>query len=125
MMDRAEQTGLGVAIVGHVVLFGLLSVGFLATPNPLDLKQHPIEVTLSDEVGLESQAPVASHEEPAPKLAEEEGPVEPTPPPPPEPVPAPQPVPKPVPTPAPKTGLALTRCCWLRAWATWKWCACS
>lgn len=98
-MDRAEQAGLGAAVVGHVVLFGLLSVGFLATPNPLDLKQRPIEVTLSDEVGLESQAPVASQEEPAPKLAEEEGPVEPTPPPPPEPMPAPQPVPKPTPAP--------------------------
>ena len=33
-MDRAEKVGLGVAVVGHVVLFGLLSVGFLATPNP-------------------------------------------------------------------------------------------
>ncbi|MBY8822220.1 cell envelope biogenesis protein TolA [Sphingomonas colocasiae] len=98
-MDRAEQTGLGVAVVGHVVLFGLLSVGFLATPNPLDLKQKPIEVTLADEVALESTAPVASQEEPAAKLAEEEGPVEPTPPP--EPVPEPAPAPKPVPRPAP------------------------
>lgn len=98
-MDRAEQTGLGVAVVGHVALFGLLSVGFLATPNPLDLKQKPIEVTLADEVALESTAPVASQEEPAAKLAEEEGPVEPTPPP--EPVPEPTPAPKPVPRPAP------------------------
>lgn len=99
MMDRAEQTGLGIAIVGHVLLFGVLSVGFLATPNPLDLKQRPIEVTLADEVALESTAPVASQEEPAAKLAEEEGPVEP--PPPPEPVPAPTPAPQPVPRPAP------------------------
>jgi len=100
-MDRAEQTGLGVAIVGHVVLFGLLSVGFLSTPNPIDLKQKPIEVTLADEVALESTAPVASQEEPAAKLAEEEGPVEPAPPPPaPTPTPAP-PQPTPRPTPAP------------------------
>ena len=33
-MDRSEKIGLGVAIAGHAVLFGLLSVGFLATPNP-------------------------------------------------------------------------------------------
>lgn len=104
-MDRAEKAGLGVALAGHVALFGILSVGFLATPNPLDLQRKPIEVTLSDEVGLESQAPVASQEAPAPKLAEEEGPVEPTPPPPtpapePQPVPRPQP-PKPAPAPRP------------------------
>lgn len=99
MIDRAERTGLGVAIVGHAALFGLLSVGFLAAPNPLDLKQKPIEVTLADEVALESTAPVASQEEPAAKLAEEEGPVEPAPPP--EPVPVPTPAPKPVPRPAP------------------------
>jgi outer membrane biosynthesis protein TonB len=99
MIDRAERTGLGVAIVGHAALFGLLSVGFLATPNPLDLKQKPIEVTLADEVALESTAPVASQEEPAAKLAEEEGPVEPTPPPEPVPTPAPKPVPRPAPTP--------------------------
>jgi hypothetical protein len=105
-MDRAEKAGLGVALAGHVALFGILSVGFLATPNPLDLKQKPIEVTLSDEVGLESQAPVASQEEPAARLAEEEGPIEPeTPPPAPSPAPEPEPVPRPVaakPTPAPR-----------------------
>ena len=41
-MDRAEKIGLGVAVVGHVVLFGLLSVGFLATPNPQKLQQTPM-----------------------------------------------------------------------------------
>lgn len=104
-MDRAEQTGLGVALVGHVVLFGLLSVGFLATPNPLDLKPKPIEVTLSDEVGLVSQAPVPTQEEPAARLGDIEGPVEPAtvPEPQPEPEPMPSPVakPKPAPKPAP------------------------
>lgn len=103
-MDRAEKTGFGVAVAGHVVLFGLLSVGFLATPNPIDLRPRPIEVTLSDEVGLESAAPVPTQEEPAPRLAEVEGPVEPVAPPPapaPEPQPAPRPVERPAPTPKP------------------------
>lgn len=108
-MDKAEKAGLGIATAGHVILFGLLSVGFLATPNPLDLRPKPIEVTLSDEIGLESQAPTPSTEEPAAKLAEVEAPVEPASPPEPapkpEPVPAPpkpQPQPAPKPTPAPK-----------------------
>lgn len=100
-MERAEQAGLGVAIVGHVALFGLLSVGFLATPNPLELKQQPIEVTLSDEVGLESAAPTPSVAEPAPRLAEVEGPVEPAQPA--KPVAQPRPTPRAVPpAPSPK-----------------------
>lgn len=98
-MDRAEKTGLGVAVAGHVALFGLLSVGFLATPNPIELKPKPIEVTLADEVGLEAAAPDPSAEQPATRLAEIEGPVEPLPPPP-EPTPAP-PTPRPEPTPSP------------------------
>lgn len=57
MMDRVEKAGLGIAIVGHAALFGLLSVGFLATPNPANLKQKPIEVTISDDIALDSTAP--------------------------------------------------------------------
>ena len=45
-MDRTEKVGLGVAGAGHLVLFGLLSVGFLSTPNPEKLKQQPIDVSL-------------------------------------------------------------------------------
>ncbi|HVI98358.1 MAG TPA: cell envelope biogenesis protein TolA [Sphingomonas sp.] len=56
-MDRAEKTGLGIAIAAHVVLFGLLSVGFLATPNPMSLKSSPMDVALTDDIGLESTAP--------------------------------------------------------------------
>lgn len=99
-MDRAERAGLGVAVAGHVALFGILSVGFLATPNPLDLKQQPIEVTLTDEVGLVSAAPEPVRVAPAPKLAEIQGPVEPVEVA--EPEPAPQPTPAPVPAPAPR-----------------------
>lgn len=98
-MDRAEKGALGVATIGHVALFGLLSVGFLATPNPLELKPKPIEVVLTDEVGLTSAAPDPSTEMPAERLAEIEGPVEPVAPPPSEALPTP-PQPE-APTPAP------------------------
>lgn len=105
-IDRAERTGLGVAVGGHVLLFAVLSAGFVAT-RPLPIERKPVEVSLVDETALESGAPTLSDEAPAPKLAEIEGPVEPTPPPPDpavEPTPAP-PTPKlqaPAPTPTPR-----------------------
>ncbi|MCC2980634.1 cell envelope biogenesis protein TolA [Sphingomonas sp. IC4-52] len=111
-MERAEKVGLGVAGAGHLILFGLLSVGFLSTPNPEKLKQQPIDVSLVKDVGLEATAPQAV-EEPAQSVAPETGepddaappaPAEPEPAPAPEPEPAPpQPAPKPEPPkPAPK-----------------------
>ncbi|MHA6723542.1 cell envelope biogenesis protein TolA [Sphingomonas sp. RS2018] len=74
-MERAEKYGLGVAAAGHVLLFGLLSVGFLATPNPLKLKSKPIDISLVDEVSLESAAP-ATTEAPATSEAPDTGPPE-------------------------------------------------
>jgi hypothetical protein len=104
-MERSEKIGLGVATVGHVLLFGLLSAGFLATPNPLKLKSPPMDVSLVDEVALQSTAPQISTQPPPPSVAPEQGPTEdakpaaqPEPAPEPEPTPAP---PKPKPTPAP------------------------
>jgi len=98
-MERAEKYGLGVAVAGHVALFGLLSVGFLSTPNPLKLESKPIDISLVEDVALESAAP-ASTEAPAPTEAPEVGPPEDTAPAPaeaePEPAPAPPP---PAPTP--------------------------
>ncbi|WP_033919387.1 hypothetical protein [Sphingomonas sp. 37zxx] len=105
-MDRAEKAGLGVAAVGHVVLFGLLSVGFLATPNPESLVSTPVEVSLVDEVGLVAESPTI--EAPSPSVAPEEGPPEDAAPPAPaeaepEPAPAPQPAPpEPAAAPRPK-----------------------
>lgn len=98
MIDRSEGAGLTVALAGHVVLFGLLSVGFLATPNPAKLKATPIEVSLAEDVGMESAAPVISHEELAAKKSPVEAPVEPDVAPP-EPATEPQPIAKPQPTP--------------------------
>lgn len=97
-MNRTEGAGLGVALIGHVALFGLLSVGFLATPNPMKLKPSPIEIALVDEVALESTSPMPTSEEPAAKLSPIEAPVEPDSAPP-EPAPNPQPVAKPQPAP--------------------------
>ncbi len=129
-MERNERIGLAVAAAGHLVLFGLLSVGFLATPNPTKLKQQPIDVSLVKEVALESTSPapaeavqsVAPEQGPpeeaaAPAAEPEPAPPQPKPQPPqpappqpapPKPTPAkptpakPQPVPKPVPTPKPQ-----------------------
>lgn len=103
-MDRAEKVGLGIAVAGHLVLFGLLSVGFLSTPNPEKLQQTPMEVSLVKDVGLEASAPQAVTP-PAQSVAPEQGePEDAAPPaetvadPAPEPEPAP---PQPQPRPAP------------------------
>lgn len=107
-LDRGEGTGLGLAVLGHVILFGLLTVGFLATPNPAKLEPTPIEISLTDEVGLKSEAPEVNREAPAERLAEVPAPPEPVTPPPvtqpePEPVVRPNPAPpKAEPRPAPR-----------------------
>lgn len=105
-MERAEKIGFGIAVAGHVVLFGLLSVGFLATPNPQKLQQTPMEVSLVKDVGLEATAPQAVTP-PAQSVAPDQGePEDAAPPaesvaePQPEPEPAP-PVAQPKPQPAP------------------------
>ena len=104
-MDRAEATGLGVALAGHAVLLAVLSLGFATatTRKPIILSE-PVEVSFVEEVAPVSAAPTPSDEAPAPKLAEIEGPVEPLSPPPPaiEPAPAPVPEPPAPPPPAPK-----------------------
>jgi outer membrane biosynthesis protein TonB len=107
-MERAEKIGLGVATAGHVLLFGLLSAGFLATPNPLKLNSPPMDVSLVDDVALQSTAPQVSTQPPPPSVAPEQGSTEdakPAPEPEPQPEPAPpkpQPKPTPAPTPPPK-----------------------
>ena len=107
-MERAEKYGLGLAAAGHVLLFGLLSAGFLATPNPLKLETKPIDISLVEDVAVEAAAP-ASTEAPESAQAPDTGPVEDAAPPaetvtPPEPAP-PQPAPEPAP-PAPKAAPA-------------------
>lgn len=56
-MDRAEQTGLGIAIVAHAMLFAALSLNMLKPPELPKFDAEPIEVSLVDKVALESSAP--------------------------------------------------------------------
>ena len=106
-MERAEKIGLGVATAGHVLLFGMLSAGFLATPNPLRLNSPPMDVSLVEDVALQSTAPQVSTQPPPPSVAPDQGPTEDAKPasepePQPEPAPpAPKPQPQPKATPAP------------------------
>lgn len=112
-MERGERTGLAIAVAGHIVLFGLLSVGFLATPNPEKLKITPIDISLVKDVALEAASPTPNQqaaqsvapEQGAPEDAAPPEPVEAEPEPrpaPPPPVPQPQPQPKPQPKPQPR-----------------------
>lgn len=97
-LTRSEAVGLTIAAIGHLGLFGLLSVGFLATPNAEKLKPQPIAVSFAEDVGLESTAPELSSEEEAAKKSPVEAPVEPDTAPP-EPMSEPEPAAKPPPTP--------------------------
>jgi outer membrane biosynthesis protein TonB len=94
-MDRSEKAGFGIAAAGHLALLAALSLGVAATRLPPP-RQQPIEVSFVDEAAPRSQAPEASAEAPAPKLAEEAGPPEPAAPP-----QLPQAVPQPAPSPRP------------------------
>ena len=101
MMDRAEQAGFGASVAGHLLLFALLVAGYSLMP-PLKPPQRPaIEVDIVSETALESGAPEISNEAPAPRLAEEEAPIEPEPAPP-APVEVPKPVARAEPKPAPE-----------------------
>jgi outer membrane biosynthesis protein TonB len=118
-VDRAERTGLGIAIVGHAALFAALSLAMLDPPKPLEPLNKPLDVVLVEEAALESTAPEiaksAAPPAPEPSPAAEAAPAAapappapispPTPPrlePKPEPKPVPRPEPKPTPKPEPK-----------------------
>jgi hypothetical protein len=70
---RVEQAGLGVSIAAHFALFGILSLGLLASPAPLVVPATPVDVQLVDEVGLEAASPQPATEAPAPSVAPEVG----------------------------------------------------
>lgn len=100
-MDRSERIGLGVALLAHVILFGLLSTVWLARPRPAMRLAEPMEVQFSDKVAMQSSSP--SREEAAPSVAPEVAKPQEAPPPlPPTPAPTPAPQPKPIPAPQPK-----------------------
>ncbi len=93
-MDRAEATGFGVAVTGHVGLFAALALGLATATSNAPPLSDAIEVSFVDKIGLVSAAPVPNLEPPAQSVAPELGPPdEPTPvaePAPPEPAPAPK-----------------------------------
>jgi type IV secretory pathway VirB10-like protein len=85
-MDRAERTGLWVAVIGHALLFGALSVSLL-NPKPKMLPANPpIAVDLVDAKSLVSAAPDAVQQASAPP-ASSDAPAEPEAPTPPAPKP--------------------------------------
>ncbi|MBX9882725.1 MAG: cell envelope biogenesis protein TolA [Sphingomonas sp.] len=104
-MDRAESTGLGVALIAHLAVLAWLSSNWLAKPVPPKPLTVPVTVSLVDAVALQSSAPATV--EAAPSQAPDLGPPEEAAPPPPEPAPPvprpspPEPAP-PKPQPAPK-----------------------
>ncbi len=78
-MDRAEATGLGIAVAGHALLLAILSLG-LATATKKPLLSEPMEVTFVEEVGLKSAVTEVSTEAPAPPCSPPSRPIS-TPPP--------------------------------------------
>ncbi len=104
MIDAAERKSLSLAVVGHIVLFALLSISLMWRTPPKRLPRESMDVSLVGPIGLAPSQPVPSVEPPAESEAPEEGPPVAEPPPPepkPDPVPQPKPEPAPVPKPSP------------------------
>ncbi len=94
-MDRADRAGLSVALIGHVLLFGALSLSLLRPTPKLPPLNPPLDVALVDAKALQTAAPDAVKEASAPP-ADAAAPAAPMAPP--EPIAAPTP-PKIVPAP--------------------------
>src|SRR3546814_2376726 len=75
LMDRAEATGLGVAVAGHLALLAALSLGLASVTRPM-MQSDPIQVSFVDEVGLQAAVTEAQMEDPAEAMAPELGPME-------------------------------------------------
>lgn len=93
MIERAEATGLGVALAAHAALLAVLSLGFATATKPVILAP-PMEVSFVDEVGLEAAVTEASPDDAQQAEAPETGPPE-------DAAPAPAPVAEPLPKPVP------------------------
>lgn len=110
MIDTAERKGFQLALAGHILLFGLLSLSLMLRTVQHHLPPEAMDVQLVGPIGLHSAMPQPSTEPPAESQAPEEGPPkeavapaepQPAPVPKPEPLPEPKPRPQPKPTPAP------------------------
>lgn len=74
-MERAEATGLGVAVVGHAALFAALSLALFRAPSFIP-PSDAIEVSFADDVALQSASPAPAAEPPAPATAPDLGAIE-------------------------------------------------
>lgn len=70
-MDRAEVTGIGIAVAGHAGLIAALALGLAAT-REMAAPSDAMEVTFVEEVGPVSSAP-QTEDLPAPSFGEETG----------------------------------------------------
>ncbi len=95
-MDRADNAGIGIAVAGHILVFGALSLGLIAAPRPPVQTTAPVDIQIVDEVADRDQAPRVAQADPAPSVAPTLA----------EPVQAPPPLPLMQPTPQPKPGPA-------------------
>lgn len=98
-LDRGEGFSLGVAIVGHVLLFVALSLTIAHRTPPVKPVEEVMDVQLVDAVGLRSAAPRPADEAPQEAQAPDLGPPVETP---------PAPAVEPTPTPAPPKAVALS-----------------
>ncbi|MEQ1547650.1 MAG: TonB C-terminal domain-containing protein [Chakrabartia sp.] len=109
-MDRAERTGLGIAILGHAALFAAISFSLMMPQEPFKSANPPIDVQLIDATALESAAPDPSPQSSPPPVAVapvvEDIAVAP---PPPSAVPAPKPVKTPPPQAVKKTAPPISK----------------
>lgn len=74
-MDRAEASGIGIALVGHAAVLAMLSLGLMRAAAP-PVQADPIEISFVDEVALRSASPTPSAAPPPPSAAPELGPTE-------------------------------------------------
>ncbi len=72
-MDRAERNGFAMALAGHVLLFGILSIGLQMRPEIRKAKSDYMDVQLVGPVGMFSSTPTPATEPPAESVAPEEG----------------------------------------------------
>lgn len=79
-LEPGEDRGLAIAVLGHVLVFGLLSAQFLSQPPAIRPSESPIAVSLVDDIGPVAQAPTST-EPPAQSRAPDAGRPEDAPPP--------------------------------------------
>lgn len=81
-MDRAERTGLAIALVGHGALFTALTIGLSTPPDLPKIVTPPVEVTLTSDIAAQSSSPAKTEPTPpapAPATSRAEAPTPPAP----------------------------------------------